>query len=95
MTEEEFKEKLDGYLKSKGSYNRCKQIQAVFLRRLLVFTREPKQWIMIVGPFCFVIIIAFLIFALVQAIFVTVEDIDKKPAEPEEGDDDETSTKVF
>ena len=64
------------------------------MRRLLVFTREPKQWIMIVGPFCFVIIIAFLIFALVQAIFVTVEDIDKKPAEPEE-DDDETSTKVF
>ena len=49
---------------------------------------------MIVGPFCFVIIIAFLIFALVQAIFVTVEDIDKKPAESEE-DDDETSTKVF
>ena len=46
---------------------------------------------MIVGPFCFVIIIAFLIFALIQAIFVTVEDIDEKPTEPED-DDEETST---
>ena len=65
------------------------------MRRLLVFTREPKQWIMIVGPFCFVIIIAFLIFALIQAIFVTVEDIDEKPEEPQEDEDDDTSTKAF
>ena len=71
MTDEEFKEKLGGYLKSEGSYNICKQIQAVFLRRLVVFSREPKQWIMIVGPFVFTIIIAFLLFAIVQAIFVT------------------------
>ena len=50
---------------------------------------------MIIGPFCFVIIIAFLIFALIQAIFVTVSDIDEKPTEAEEDDDEETSTKVF
>jgi hypothetical protein len=87
VTGAEFKEKVERYRRIEGSFNICSQIQAIFVRRLVVFWREPRQWMMIIGPFLNVMMVVLVIWAVVRAIFLTTQQVfDSDNGGTEEGE---------
>ena len=62
----DYVQKVEKYRKIEGEFNKCGQFKSVFERRLIVFFREPKQWMMILGPFINVTIIVLIFYAFVK-----------------------------
>jgi hypothetical protein len=57
---------MEEYMATESNPSFFAQAFGIFLRRLLVFTREPRQWFMILAPFLNVIAMIALIYTFFE-----------------------------
>ena len=59
---------VEAFIKTEGNPTALGQIKAVYIRRLLIFLREPRQWFLILSPMGNVIVIIMILISFFKLI---------------------------
>jgi hypothetical protein len=64
--ERDSSDKMDDYRAVRGEESAFSQFKAMYLRRMIVFTREPRQWFLTISPFANVLTTFLILYSLLN-----------------------------